>query len=431
MGAMILGNFQPSPSLDSPLDPQFGQVDLSEDPRWGFALVGRDGTPCPVYDAIRALAAGPPIATPGVYPASTELATFEGHWELNPPGASAMADGDVVSLPFEGTGVALTVARSPYMGYLYATVDGQPANALLRDSHGRAYAPLYGVLGESTPIPLATGLPEGRHSVTVTVEVCGGGWWLVDWRVAREWDDAACRGALVGLGTLALFCAVGAILSGWRARWGALGQALNATCSRPTEGARAALGATAAVLRASDWPVWYERAVTGFGSLGDGVAVTATLAAAGAFYFSRWLPLTLVSGLALAVLILVRLDLGLALVVATAPFYLHPRPLFGRAFSMAEIATLLCAVSWGVGWIGHKEGARGKRQAARGRGQGARDKEQEARRRRQQAGGRQETGGRGQREPCVLYTKSRITSHVSRITHHASRFTHHASRILS
>jgi O-antigen ligase len=70
--------------------------------------------------------------------------------------------------------------------------------------------------------------------------------------------------------------------------------------------------------------------------------------AAGAFYASPWLPLTLISGTALAVLIILRLDLGLALVALSAPFYLHPRSLLGKSFSMAEITTLLCLVSWAV-----------------------------------------------------------------------------------
>ena len=279
------------------------------------------------------------IATPGLYPASTELATFEGHWELNPPGASAMADGDMVSLPFEGTGVALTVARSPYMGYLYVTVDGQPANALPRDPQGRAFAPLYGTLDEITTIPLATGLPEGRHTVTVTVQLCGGGWWLADWRVTREQDDTIYHGALAGLGILALLFAVGTFLSARRAGWGTLGRA---------EKTKIAPARIAETLRTSAWSVWYKRAVTGWSSLGDTIAITATLAAATVFYFSPWFPLTLISGLALAALILLRLDLGLALIAATVPFYLYPRPLFGKAFSIAEILVLLCALSWSI-----------------------------------------------------------------------------------
>ena len=278
-------------------------------------------------------------ATPGLYPASTALATFEGRWELNPPGASAMADGDTVSLPFEGTGVALTVARSPYMGYLYVTVDGRPANALPRDPQGRAFAPLYGALDEITTIPLATGLPDGRHTVTVTAQVCGGGWWLADWRVLREQDDTVYHGTLVGLGILALLFGGGAFLAARRAGWGTLGWA---------EKAQIALARVAATLRGSAWGVWYERAVSGWSSLGDTIAITATLAAATVFYFSPYLPLTLISGLALAALVILRLDLGLALVVATAPFYLYPRPLFGKVFSIAEILILLCALSWSI-----------------------------------------------------------------------------------
>ncbi|MBU0703787.1 MAG: O-antigen ligase family protein, partial [Chloroflexi bacterium] len=345
MGAMILENLQPVP----PLGPQFGHVPLTKDPRWGFALVAHDGTPRPVYDAVKALITGLPVATPGVYPASTELATFVGYWELNPPGASAMTDGDAVSLPFEGAGVALTVARSPYLGYLYVTVDGQPANTLPRDPQGRAYAPLYGTLGEATTIPLATGLLQGRHTAVVTAAVGGGGWWLVDWRVARERDDAAYQGALVGMGTLALLCVAGVVLSVRRAYWGSLSRAVVAAHSRLSAGAQIAqMVIAAAVFRTSAWTAWYERAVAGFHRLGDTVAIIATLIAATTFYFSPWLPLTLVSGLALAALILLRLDLGLPLVVAAAPFYLYPRALFGKAFSMVEILTLLCALSWGV-----------------------------------------------------------------------------------
>ena len=281
------------------------------------------GLPAPIAEA--------GVATPGLYPASTALATFEGHWELNPPGASAMADGDTVSLPFEGTGVALTVARSPYMGYLYVTLDGRPANALPRDPQGRAFVPLYGTLDEITTIPLATGLPEGRHTVTVTAQVCGGGWWLADWRVTREQDDTIYHETLTGLGTLALIFGVSTFLFARRA-WS---RANSARPGSPDPGQERGFGN----------PL---RAILDLPSLGDTIAITATLVAATIFYFSPWFPLTLVSGLALTALILLRLDLGLALVAATAPFYLYPRPLLGKAFSIAEILVLLCALSWGI-----------------------------------------------------------------------------------
>jgi O-antigen ligase len=66
------------------------------------------------------------------------------------------------------------------------------------------------------------------------------------------------------------------------------------------------------------------------------------------FTFSPWLWLTLMTGVALAGLVVLRLDLGLAFVAATAPFYMHPVDLVGKSFALAEILVLLCALSWGV-----------------------------------------------------------------------------------
>ena len=82
-----------------------------------------------------------------------------------------------------------------------------------------------------------------------------------------------------------------------------------------------------------------------------GWTVPLILSLAVLFHFSRWSMLTVVTGLALAGLMLWRLELGLALVAAAAPFYLHPRPLFGKAFSMVELAVLLSVVAWGIGWL--------------------------------------------------------------------------------
>jgi len=69
VGALILDHFQP-----------FGEPD---DPRWGFALVGSDGVPRPVYDAVAGWAAALPDAAPvGGYPALNPWATYEGDWRV-------------------------------------------------------------------------------------------------------------------------------------------------------------------------------------------------------------------------------------------------------------------------------------------------------------------------------------------------------------
>jgi hypothetical protein len=91
------------------------------------------------------------------------------------------------------------------------------------------------------------------------------------------------------------------------------------------------------------------------------LSLAVALITAAIFYLSPWPPLTLASGLGLVGLILLRLDLGLALIAATAPFYRYPRPLFGKAFSMAEILTLICLLPWlyrGVKRIGRWQAGR-------------------------------------------------------------------------
>ncbi|MGH2594184.1 MAG: O-antigen ligase family protein, partial [Anaerolineae bacterium] len=82
--------------------------------------------------------------------------------------------------------------------------------------------------------------------------------------------------------------------------------------------------------------------------LGDPANVLITLAAATIFSLSPWLILTIVSGAVLAILILLRLDLGLMLVAFFAPFYLLPANLFYRFSSMVELTLLMCVVAWGL-----------------------------------------------------------------------------------
>nr|HID12638.1 O-antigen ligase family protein [Anaerolineae bacterium] len=259
-------------------------------------------------------------ATTTFYTPLSGEAKWEGNWEFSELGADpSQAGTERVIIPFTGTDFALRVRRGNYRGYLFVSIDGEPANRLPCEERGAYlvltspdYAP------QVATIPVATGLDDGPHVAVVVAERGWDQWPLVGWSVSRTPDTTAYRWALVGLGALGLACLTGVI---W---WG-----------RPLT----------LPLRPSPSPR-LRRAEEGLG-VGKGSLLVATLAAAVAFYFSPWLPLTLISGLALAALILLRLDLGLALVAATAPFYLHPRPLFGKAFSMAEITTLLCALSWG------------------------------------------------------------------------------------
>jgi O-antigen ligase len=280
-------------------------------------------------------------------------ARWEGDWEFSELGADpSQAGTERVTIPFVGTDFALRVRRGNYRGAFFVSVDGEPANLLPREERG-AYLVLTSpdYTRQVVTVPVAAGLGGGPHEAVVVAERGWDQWPLVGWRVSRTPDTTWYRWALAGLGALGLACVAG--LLGVRSSL-----QLRQDSGRRYTQVDADGHKESALIRV------YLRPIVGVSQslarrfpLDDGPAIAAVLTAAGVFYFSPWLTptngpmlaaLTLLSGLALGALILLRLDLGLALVVAAAPFYRYPRPLFGRAFSMAEIATLLCLVSWGL-----------------------------------------------------------------------------------
>ena len=274
-------------------------------------------------------------------------AEWEGNWEFSELGADpSQAGTERVTIPFIGTGFALRVRRGNYRGNFFVSVDGEPANRLPREERGAYlvltspdYAP------QVITIPIATGLDDGPHEAVVVAERGWDQWPLVGWSVSRTPDTTPYRWALAGLGVLGLACLGGVV---W---WGS-GETRRQG-DKETGGEGDTVRNSQFAIRNSQFAIF---------NLHSPFSI---LIAATVFYFSPWLPLTLVSGLALAALIFVRLELGLALVAATAPFYLYPCSLFGKAFTMAEILTLLCALSWGVRQISQWQKARGERREAR------------------------------------------------------------------
>jgi len=273
------------------------------------------------------------------YASLSDEAEWEGNWEFSELGADpSQAGTERVTIPFVGTDLALRVRRGNYRGTLFVSVDGKPAGRLPREERG-AYLVLTSpdYASQVVTIPVATGLDDGPHEALVVAERGWDQWPLVGWSVSHTPDTTPYHWALAGLGALGLVCLGGVV------RHPAF-----SNLQPPT----------------SNLQPPFSIPHSPFSILHSPLSILhsplSPLIAAAAFYFSPWLPLTLVSGLALAALVFLRLDLGLALVAATAPFYLYPRPLFGKAFSMAEIATLLCVISWGIRQIGQWQEARGK-----------------------------------------------------------------------
>jgi hypothetical protein len=91
-----------------------------------------------------------------------------------------------LTIPFEGTRLDLMVNRGPYRGYLWVTIDGQPANVLPQDSQGRSYVVLYDPLRESETVTLAQNLVPGPHEAVIEAEGGWGQWAIGGWTVHNE-----------------------------------------------------------------------------------------------------------------------------------------------------------------------------------------------------------------------------------------------------
>jgi len=233
-----------------------------------------------------------------------------------PTGADAAAGDARLVIPFYGTRLDLTVRRGDFWGVLYVSVDGLPANRLPRDAQGRAYLVLYDPLQETATVTLAAGLPDGPHEAIIIPDGGWGQWAIVGWTVGREPDLTPYRIALVLLTLASTVCLV-----------------------------------VTAVYLYRSWPLLstiYCSLAAAYRSLAESLQLTLMAFVAATFYFVPGLLPSLIALPLLSLLILLRPDHGLALVAFSIPFFLRPKLLAGKAFSLVEIGTLLCFAAWMV-----------------------------------------------------------------------------------
>lgn len=305
LGLMLLSHLQP----DVPPD----------DPFVGFSLLDKSGRPRPVYDAVRALATARPVAWPGRYCPAHPSARYTGDWRVTAAGADFPAGADAAVgdirfiIPFYGTRLDLTVRRGDFWGMLYVSIDGQPADRLPRDAQGRAYLVLYDPLHETATVTLAAGLPDGLHEAVIVPDGGWGQWVIAGWTVGREPDLMPYRIALVCLTLASTVCLVVTV---FHAR--------------------------------SSFPLLHSSFSTLHSFLPESLQLALMAFITVVFYFVSGLPLSLVALSALALLVFLRPDHGLALVAFNIPFFLRPKPLAGKAFSLVEIGTLLCFAAWAI-----------------------------------------------------------------------------------
>ncbi|MBV8084152.1 MAG: O-antigen ligase family protein [Chloroflexi bacterium] len=318
LGVMNLWLFQdPSPA---PRDPTqfFGIVDTKFQPR-------------PVYDQLAALMHLALSSPPGTYAATR--AFFTQTWQ---PAASSLArispiSGATAMFQFSGQAVFLQTLRGPGFGIAYAAVDGSPTYAtdVAKDSAGRAQLDLYAPATRSELVPIASGLPYGVHTLTLTVsglanpasrgpavEVDG-----FQVGLTRDQRPVYAGAVLIGLGLLTLL-----FLSLSRLRW------------RLAEGV-----ATVRRLLPASWGP-YLASPTAPGEAP--VPIALTLIGFAILYFGRPWPVTVFAALLTFGAALLWLDFVLVAVPLAAPFYLQPVHIRGAALPLTEILIGVCAAAY-------------------------------------------------------------------------------------
>ncbi|MEP7356196.1 MAG: hypothetical protein ABI847_03090, partial [Anaerolineales bacterium] len=277
-GVMALENLQPAAP--------------AADPRWGFALVNAAGQPSPLLAALPARAGSAPAALPGNYTAAHPAALYTGGWKFSELGADIPEDYSAarLTLQFRGTDFALAVRRADYRGYLYVTIDGQPANRLPRDARG-AYLVLTAPeadVPQVVSVPVAAGLdPAVVHTAVIEPDRGWGQWALAGFSVGQRLPATAARLWLGLLAGLAVLSATGLWYFGRGLHLGHSGAALGRAWDRLGGLGQAIVTAVAgALLYATAWLTWGSDVLAVSRRFGDSLPIALTALTAGLFYFS-------------------------------------------------------------------------------------------------------------------------------------------------
>ncbi len=320
------------------------------DPVWGFAVRPNASLLSTVRDTLSAYDGGQ-VALPGRHPVDTPSAEYTGEWEFGALGGDFGYEQDsALTFTFWGTDLALELRRDNYRGYLFVTIDGQPANALQRDQDGRSYIILNS--SDNQPqldvIPVATGLPAGPHVLHAKAEFGWDQWALAGYRVGVR--PASLQGVIPALLAVATLAAIAlmklktfTVSAAVMRRFGSSAHAVG----------HLALGGLASMLlMIGMFLTWTGHTPTLLRREWPGLILG--FLTTGLMYYAEPFLLTVGMALLLWFLIYARLELGLLLTLVWLPFFLYPLSLHEYAFPVAEVCILLTTSAWivkgGITW---------------------------------------------------------------------------------
>jgi O-antigen ligase len=284
-----------------------------DDPARGFALAK---TPQVLQTVLAA--ASETIATPGHYPADHASGQTSPGWRFAQTYADVPHDEPrTLTIPFAGTRLDLAVNRGLYKGYLWVTVDGQPANALPQNSQDQSYVVLYDPLHSSETVTLAQGLPYGRHTATIAADGGWGQWAISGWSVYGETNSHPPEAIFLLTIAVVIGSGIGVVWAFWPG-----------------------------IKKSEQWVITASQTITAItNKLNDPAQITTIFALALAFYFAPGvISLLLLPILALAILL--RPDLGLVLIVFSLSFFQAPKSLLIKSFSPVELGLILTIIGF-------------------------------------------------------------------------------------
>ncbi|MEO8394329.1 MAG: O-antigen ligase family protein, partial [Chloroflexota bacterium] len=333
LGGMILQQWQPAVP--------------TTDPQWGFALVDPQDNPTPLWTAL-AQREQSSTATSGLYFPANPFARYSGVWTFGDLGADiGWVQDSQLDFSYTGSDLALRVRQDNYVAFLYATVDGQPANTLPRDASGNAILNLTSDtrLPETNLVPIAHGLGTGQHILHIAAD--------------RGWDRWALAGFAVSSGNLAdpynrqiavalltaVISTLAAAVTALRFDWSPLRRQSSGLWERLGDAGQIAVSVIASLALMIGMLLTWSDAVPNLFRR-EPVQFGLAILSAGLVYVQPHIVVTLIALIVLFLIVYHRLDLGLMLTVFYAPFFLFPIALYKFSFPMSELVILITTAAW-------------------------------------------------------------------------------------
>ncbi len=343
LGGMILCCWQP---LELP----------PEDGRWGFAIRDIQGSASPLWSAFVAARSQLNAAPQGLHRPDNPFARYSGVWSFGELGADIGWVGDSsLEFTFQGDALSLLVREGNYTAHLYATIDGQPANALPRDNNGNAYLLL--TSDTLTPqvqlVPIAQHLGEGPHTLRIVAERGWDQWALVGFAVGGS-DLAAPYNRQIVLAIISAIIATGSVMIfARRIKWGNATQPVRSAFKHISNLGVLTLSGLAAVVMMLGMLLTWRNGLPDI-LRREPVQLGVALLTGGLVYLNPAFIVSLAASAVLFIIFFHKPLIGLTLTLFFAPFYLFPVELYRFAFPMSELLILLTFGAWlirvGVHW---------------------------------------------------------------------------------